>query len=42
MPKDEFAGLLPENFEEFCSEKFWQGFFKARGGKVLMTSQISI
>ena len=34
MPKDDFAGLLPENFEEFRSLEFWEGFFKARGSKV--------
>ena len=42
MPKNEFAGLLPESFEEFRSEKFWQGFFEARGGKVRVTPQLGI
>lgn len=39
MPEIEFAGLLPDNFEEFRSVEFWDGFFKARGNKVRITQQ---
>jgi predicted NUDIX family phosphoesterase len=31
--KEDFNGLLPDNFEEFRSVKFWDGFFKARQQK---------
>ena len=42
MPESEFAGLLPENFDDFRSVEFWDGFFKARGNKVRMTQQCAV
>lgn len=33
MSSKGFDGLLPENFEEFRSVEFWEGFFKARNQK---------
>jgi len=33
MSKDNFADLLPANFDDFRSVEFWDGFFKARNQK---------
>ncbi len=42
MPENEFRGLLPENFEDFRSLEYWDGFFKARGNKVGVTRQRAV
>ena len=39
MSKSDFSGLLPDNFEDFRSVEFWDGFFKARGNKVCIRQQ---
>lgn len=33
MGKDDFEGLLPENFEDFRSVEYWDGFFRSRNQK---------
>ena len=33
MGKDKYPGLLPNNYEDFRSVEYWDGFFRARNQK---------